>query len=585
VQEALPTDAHFFCGALDITAHALNHAVFLLKKSTFDFDQGILEHIQNLEWQAEAFKNPDQAEGSGILDLLVQFNRQSSTDDLDRIYAYLGLANDIKSPFASLAPEKRPRPPSLNKPMIDSQKPHVFTGKRIPIQIDYGDDSKHVYAAFAEQMLQHKDHLEILHSAGAFRPHAASMSNQEQSWVPNWKLPMRHKPFISVPWFEAGCSARQTKKLFLNYPWCLVEGFIFSTVYACVPLSSIKQDANPKSRREMPPIGWLCSMIGMSRRYVTGERMWQAVALTFIADHGADHKMKRYYSQKELFVSGKLVKRNASERDMHTLLDWWARFDEAYADVLDEQRPIIENSETINASMGALAILDAANGDGQIAGSPLADESPAPRALPDVALLLQQHGKSRHQHNSTGIFIKPDSTAKEWEPTSYEKQSGSHNRVDEELEPYMRAEMDRHFRKTVAADGTTSKTSEDSPDGDDDHPENKPYDCEWRDQNGMLVWFRQPHERNEERYIELAQQTLQGRSFFTMPNGYIGIGPDDMEKGDVVVILHGARTPFVLRQTQDQTAWSLLGDCYVHGIMAGEAQKMKRASDRKFKIR
>jgi hypothetical protein len=394
---------------------------------------------------------------------------------------------------------------------------------------------------------------------------------------------MRHKPFISVPWFEAGCSARQTKKLFLNYPWCLVEGFIFSTVYVCVPVSSTKQDANPKSRREMPPIGKLCSIIGMPRRYVTGERMWQALALTFIADHGADHKMKRFYSQNEWFVSGKLVKRNASERDMHTLLDWWARFDEADTGVLDELRPMIENSESVNASMGALAILDAANGDGQTAGSPLTDESPAPRALPDLALLLQQHGKSRHQHNSTGMFFKPSHTAKEWGPTSYEKQSGWHSRVDEELEPYMRAEMERQVRKTVAAGGMPSKTSEDSPAGDD-HPENNPYDCEWRYQNGTLVWF-DPHARNEEIYIEQAQQTLQGRSFFTTANGYIGIGPDDMEKGDVVVILHGARTPFVLRQTQDQTAWSLLGDCYVHGIMAGEAQKMKRASDRKFKIR
>jgi hypothetical protein len=45
VQEALPSDAHFFCGSLDITSHALNHAIFVMKKSTFDFDQEVLDHI------------------------------------------------------------------------------------------------------------------------------------------------------------------------------------------------------------------------------------------------------------------------------------------------------------------------------------------------------------------------------------------------------------------------------------------------------------------------------------------------------------------------------------------------------------
>jgi hypothetical protein len=468
---------------------------------------------------------------------------------------------------------------------MGNEQQREYTTKRIPIQVDYGDDPKHVYAAFAEQMLQHKDCLEILHCAGAFRPHATSTSNQDQnwvpSWVPNWKLPMRHKPFISVPWFETGCSIKRTIP-FLNYPWCLVEGFIFDTVGACGPMPGVNNNASPKSKREMPPIGKLCSAIGMSQRYVTGERMWQALGLTFIADHGADHKMKRFYSENSLSTNGKLVKRNASERDMHTLLDWWARFDDEAGVPMDE--PPAESSESIDALMGSLAIHNAATSDRQTAGFPSADEAVAPRERPDVALLLKQHGKSRHQHQFTGMFFKPSNTAEEWGPTSYEKQSGWHSRIDEELEPYMRAQMNRMSRKTSAAEEQAgSSDSSDDVDGDD-HPEDKPYDCEWRHQGSTLVWF-DPHGRNEERYAELAQKTLQGRSFFLSAKGYVGIGPDDMEEGDVVAILYGARTPFVLRQTQDQSAWSLLGDCYVHGIMGGEALNMKRRADRKFKIR
>ena len=276
------------------------------------------------------------------------------------------------------------------------------------------------------------------------------------------------------------------------------------------------------------------------------------------------------------------MKRNASERDMHTLLDWWARFDEA--DVpMDE--PPTESSESIDALMRALAIHNAATSDRQSASFPLANEAVAPRERPDVALLLKQHGKSRHQHKSTGMFLKPSHTAEEWGPTSYEKQSGWHSRIDEELEPYMRAQIHRLPRKTAAAEGRAGTSDDSSDDGDgDDHPEDKPYDCEWRHQGSTLVWF-DPHDRNEEQYAEFAEKTLQGRSFFLSAKGYLGIGPDDMEKGDVVAILYGARTPFVLRQTQDQSASSLLGDCYVHGIMAGEALKMKRRADRKFKIR
>jgi hypothetical protein len=50
--EGLPQTAHFFCGSLDLTSNALNYAIFALKKSTFDFDEDVLDHIRCLEWEA-----------------------------------------------------------------------------------------------------------------------------------------------------------------------------------------------------------------------------------------------------------------------------------------------------------------------------------------------------------------------------------------------------------------------------------------------------------------------------------------------------------------------------------------------------
>ncbi|KAK0722929.1 hypothetical protein B0T26DRAFT_241227 [Lasiosphaeria miniovina] len=66
-------------------------------------------------------------------------------------------------------------------------------------------------------------------------------------------------------------------------------------------------------------IGTLCTALGMCRKYLSGERQWQALALTFIADHDANDNMKRYCSEERSSVSEELVKRKASERDMHTL--------------------------------------------------------------------------------------------------------------------------------------------------------------------------------------------------------------------------------------------------------------------------
>lgn len=71
-----------------------------------------------------------------------------------------------------------------------------------------------------------------------------------------------------------------------------------------------------------------------------------------------------------------------------------------------------------------------------------------------------------------------------------------------------------------------------------------------------------------------------GRRMFVTAQGYLGLGPGSMKVGDSIAILSGGSTPFMLREdhtlSTGQQAWSLVGDCYVHGWMDGE---MMRSED------
>jgi len=65
-----------------------------------------------------------------------------------------------------------------------------------------------------------------------------------------------------------------------------------------------------------------------------------------------------------------------------------------------------------------------------------------------------------------------------------------------------------------------------------------------------------------------------GRRFFLTTSGRMGIGPRCMRPGDIVVVLRGGQTPFILRKKVD--GYWLLGPAYVHGVMYGEAVQIER---------
>ena len=58
------------------------------------------------------------------------------------------------------------------------------------------------------------------------------------------------------------------------------------------------------------------------------------------------------------------------------------------------------------------------------------------------------------------------------------------------------------------------------------------------------------------------------RRFFTTVSGYMGLGPPGMRTGDKICIFLGVEVPWVVRR--DGEKYTLVGECYVHGIMDGE---------------
>lgn len=71
-------------------------------------------------------------------------------------------------------------------------------------------------------------------------------------------------------------------------------------------------------------------------------------------------------------------------------------------------------------------------------------------------------------------------------------------------------------------------------------------------------------------YFEQTATTVNRRSFVTV-NGAYGMGPKAMQASDYVFILKGGKVPMILRPSNTEGWWTLVGEGYVHGIMHREA--------------
>lgn len=84
-----------------------------------------------------------------------------------------------------------------------------------------------------------------------------------------------------------------------------------------------------------------------------------------------------------------------------------------------------------------------------------------------------------------------------------------------------------------------------------------------------------------------ANGATSNRVFGRTAKGRFVLGPKVMEPGDIVCVLFGGKMPFVLRSWIDDM-FLLVGECYVHGLMHGEAVEMVECgecADETFHIR
>ncbi|PLN79936.1 heterokaryon incompatibility protein-domain-containing protein [Aspergillus taichungensis] len=67
-------------------------------------------------------------------------------------------------------------------------------------------------------------------------------------------------------------------------------------------------------------------------------------------------------------------------------------------------------------------------------------------------------------------------------------------------------------------------------------------------------------------------QLITWSRFVTTAEGYIGLAPRATQPGDIIAVLLGSNTPVVLRPKGDRR-FSVIGSCYVHGLMHGEGDQ------------
>ena len=76
------------------------------------------------------------------------------------------------------------------------------------------------------------------------------------------------------------------------------------------------------------------------------------------------------------------------------------------------------------------------------------------------------------------------------------------------------------------------------------------------------------HDGDRETFENTAWKVCDRRRLFKMENGLYGIGPACMREGDIVVILSGGATPYILREIDQY--FHYMGEAYVRKIMNGE---------------
>ena len=70
----------------------------------------------------------------------------------------------------------------------------------------------------------------------------------------------------------------------------------------------------------------------------------------------------------------------------------------------------------------------------------------------------------------------------------------------------------------------------------------------------------------------LMRNSLNGRRLIWTEKGYLALVPEESKVGDSIVLVQGARLPFIMRPKE--SGWRLLGPSYVHGVVHDKSSSM-----------
>jgi hypothetical protein len=86
-------------------------------------------------------------------------------------------------------------------------------------------------------------------------------------------------------------------------------------------------------------------------------------------------------------------------------------------------------------------------------------------------------------------------------------------------------------------------------------------------------------------WLHAVARAAENRAFMVSENGRMGLVPPHSRKGDKICLIAGAPTPFLLRETMGpgeakllSKGYSLVGECYVHGMMDDRVNKYPASS-------
>ena len=88
------------------------------------------------------------------------------------------------------------------------------------------------------------------------------------------------------------------------------------------------------------------------------------------------------------------------------------------------------------------------------------------------------------------------------------------------------------------------------------------------------------HDALVSKFVQRVQEVVLNRRLIKTKRGRLGLAPCRAKKGDLVCVLFGCSVPVLLRQHKDadtlEKYFRIIGECYIHGIMDGQAVEMAR---------